>query len=164
MDWTEISVEVNVPAGINDDQVLNVSGHGNSGANGGPAGDLHVFIGIRPHPVFERRGDDVWCELPITFAQAALGATVTVPTLDGKVSYEIHEGTQPGDIFKLKQKGIQHLNGRGRGDQYVRVVIEVPKNLSAKQKDLIRQFEGSTTDKNYQKGKKFKDRLKDLFG
>ena len=157
------TVEVNIPAGINDEQVLNVSGHGNSGANGGPAGDLHVFIGIRPHPVFERRGDDVWCELPITFAQAALGATVTVPTLDGKVSYDIHEGTQPGDIFKLKGKGVQHLTGRGRGDQYVKVVIEVPRNLSSKQKQLIKELEENTGDKNYQKRKSFRDKLKDLF-
>ena len=158
------TVEVNIPAGINDEQVLNVGGHGNSGVNGGPAGDLHVFIGIRPHPVFERQGDDVWCDMPITFTQAALGATVTVPTLDGKVSYEIHEGTQPGDIFKLKGKGIQHLGGRGRGDQYVRVTIEVPKNLSNKQKQLIKEFEEATGDKNYQKRKGFMDKLKDLFG
>ena len=158
------TVEVNVPAGINEEQVLNVSGHGNSGTNGGPAGDLHVYIGIRPHPIFERRGDDVWCDLPITFAQAALGATVTVPTLDGKASYDIHEGTQPGDVFKLKGKGIQHLGGRGRGDQYVRVVIEVPKNLNGKQKDLIKQFDTALGDKNYQKRKGFMDKLKDIFG
>ena len=157
------TVEVNVPAGINDDQVLNVSGHGNSGANGGPAGDLHVYIGIRPHPIFERRGDDVWCDLPITFSQAALGATVTVPTLDGKVSYDIHEGTQPGDVFKLRGKGIQHLGGRSRGDQYVRVVIEVPRNLSSKQKQLIRELDENTGDKNYSKGKSFREKLKDLF-
>ncbi len=158
------TVEVNVPAGINDEQVLNVSGHGNSGANGGPAGDLHVYIGIRPHPIFDRRGDDVWCELPITFAQAALGATVTVPTLDGKSSYDIHEGTQPGDVFKLKGKGIQHLGGRGKGDQYVRVLIEVPKNLNSKQKELIRQLDAATGDKNYQKRKGFMDKLRDIFG
>ncbi|MBQ3264252.1 MAG: molecular chaperone DnaJ [Ruminococcus sp.] len=158
------TVEVNVPAGINEEQVLNVSGHGNSGVNGGPAGDLHVYIGIRPHPIFERRGDDVWCDLPITFTQAALGATVTVPTLDGKASYEIHEGTQPGDVFKLKGKGIPHLGGRGSGDQYVRVVIEVPKNLNSKQKELIRQFDTAIGDKNYQKRKGFMDKLKDIFG
>ena len=157
------TVEVNIPAGINDEQVLNVAGHGNSGLNGGPAGDLHVYIGIRPHPIFERRGDDVWCDLPITFAQAALGATVTVPTLDGKASYDIHEGTQPGDVFKLKGKGVQHLGGRGRGDQFVRVVIEVPKNLSGKQKELIRELDAATNDKNYQKRKGFMDKLKDLF-
>ena len=158
------TVEVNVPAGINDEQVLNVGGHGNSGVNGGPAGDLHVYIGIRPHPIFERRGDDIWCDLPITFAQAALGATVTVPTLDGKASYDIHEGTQPGDVFKLKGKGVQHLGGRGRGDQYVRVVIEVPKNLNNKQKDLIREFDAAMGDRNYQKRKGFKEKLKDIFG
>ncbi|MBQ3285321.1 MAG: molecular chaperone DnaJ [Ruminococcus sp.] len=158
------TVEVNIPAGINDEQVLNVSGHGNSGINGGPAGDLHVYIGIRPHPIFERRGDDVWCDLPITFTQAALGATVTVPTLDGKASYDIHEGTQPGDVFKLKGKGIQHLGGKGRGDQYVRVVIEVPKNLNGKQKDMIRQFDAALSDKNYQKRKGFMDKIKDIFG
>ena len=158
------TVEVNIPAGINDEQVLNVGGHGNSGVNGGPAGDLHVYIGIRPHPIFERRGDDIWCDLPITFTQAALGATVTVPTLDGKASYDIHEGTQPGDVFKLKGKGVQHLGGRGRGDQYVRVVIEVPKNLNNKQKELIRELDAATTDKNYQKRKGFKEKLKDIFG
>ena len=102
--------------------------------------------------------------LLITFTQAALGATVTVPTLDGKASYEIHEGTQPGDVFKLKGKGIQHLGGRGRGDQYVRVVIEVPKNLNSKQKELIRQFDTAIGDKNYQKRKGFMDKLKDIFG
>ena len=158
------TVEVNIPAGINDDQVLNVAGHGNSGTNGGPAGDLHVYIGIRPHPIFERRGDDVWCDLPITFTQAALGATVTVPTLDGKASYDIHEGTQPGDVFKLKGKGIQHLGSKGRGDQYVKVVIEVPKNLNSKQKQLIREFDSAVSEKNYQKRKGFMDKLKDIFG
>ncbi len=157
------SVEVTIPAGINDDQVLNVSGHGNSGANGGPSGDLHVYIGVRPHPVFERRGDDIWCELPITFSQAALGAEVVVPTLDGKVSYNIHEGTQPNDIFKLKGKGVQHLNGRGRGDQYVRVVIEVPKNLSSRQKEILKNFDGETSDKNYSKRRTFKEKIKDMF-
>ena len=158
------TVEVNIPAGINDDQVLNVAGHGNSGTNGGPAGDLHVYIGIRPHPIFERRGDDVWCDLPITFTQAALGATVTVPTLDGKASYDIHEGTQPGDVFKLKGKGIQHLGSKGRGDQYVKVVMEVPKNLNSKQKQLIREFDSAVSEKNYQKRKGFMDKLKDIFG
>ena len=105
----------------------------------------------------------MWCEIPITFAQAALGSTVTVPTLDGKVSYDIHEGTQPGDIFKLKGKGVQHLRSRGRGDQYVKVVIEVPKNLSSKQKQIIKDFDANTNDKNYSKRKSFKDKLKDLF-
>lgn len=91
----------------------------------------------------------MWCEVPITFTQAALGADVVVPTLDGKVSYTVREGTQPGDVFRLKGKGIQRLGGRGRGDQYVRVTVEVPKNLNGKQKELIKQLDGATGDKNY---------------
>lgn len=158
------TVEVNVPAGIDDRQILKVPGQGNAGMNGGPAGDLQLVVSIRPHPFFERRDTDVWCEMPITFAQAALGDEVVVPTLDGKVSYQVHEGTQPGDIFKLKGKGIVKLNGRGRGDEYVRVVLEVPKNLTNKQKDLLRKFEETTGDKNYQKRKGFFDKLKKKFG
>lgn len=156
-------IEINIPAGINDEQMLNVSGQGSSGTNGGPAGDVHVYVNVRPHQIFDRRGDDVWCELPITFAQAAMGAEVVVPTIDGKVSYNVHEGTQPGDVFKLKGKGIPHINGRGRGDQYVKVTIEVPKNLNSKQKDILKQFEGATTDKNYAKRKGFFDVIKKLF-
>ena len=137
---------------------------GNAGANGGPAGDLHVYINVRPHPIFERRGNDVWCEMPLTFTQAAMGAEVTVPTLDGRVSYRVHEGTQPGDIFKLRGKGIPNINGRGRGDQFVRVTVEVPKNLSQQQKDLLKQFDELGGDRNYQKRKSFFDKLKDMFG
>lgn len=158
------AVDVNIPAGIDSEMILNVSGHGNAGTNGGPYGDLHVLVNVRPHPIYERRDDDVWCELPLTFAQAALGAEVVVPTLDGKVSYSVHEGTQPGDIFKLKGKGIQHLRGRGRGDQYVKVTIEVPKNLSPRQKEILREFDNCETEKNYFKRKGFFDKLKQIFG
>lgn len=157
------TVDVTIPAGIKDQQILNVSGRGNTGTNGGPAGDLHVYVNVRPHPVFERRGDDVWCEVPITFTQAALGADVVVPTLDGKVSYTVREGTQPGDVFRLKGKGIQRLGGRGRGDQYVRVTVEVPKNLNGKQKELIKQLDGATGDKNYAKRRNFFDKIKKMF-
>ncbi|MGN0470802.1 MAG: molecular chaperone DnaJ [Acutalibacteraceae bacterium] len=161
---TNRTVTVTIPAGINQDQVLNVGGHGNSGFNGGPAGDLHVYINVKKHELFERKGDDVWCEIPITFAQAALGHEVTVPTLDGRVSYMVHEGTQPGDIFKLKGRGIPHLNSRGRGDQYVKVVVEVPHNLTAEQKKLLKQFDEATTNENnYQKRTSFFDKVKGLF-
>lgn len=158
------TIEINIPAGIDNEQILNVSGKGNAGTNGGPNGDLHVYVSVRPHELFERRGNDVWCEMPITFVQACLGAEVTVPTLDGKVRYTIHEGTQPGDVFKLKGKGIPILGGRGRGDQYVQVTIEVPKNLNQKQKEVLRSFDELTDEKNYQKNKKFFTRLKELFG
>lgn len=158
------TIEINIPAGIDNDQVLNVGGQGNAGTNGGPSGDLHVYINVRPHPIFERRGVDVWCEMPITFSQAALGAEVVVPTIDGKVSYAIHEGTQPGDVFKLKGKGIPRLSGRGRGDQYVRITIEVPKNLTDRQKEILKEFDSATGEKNYQKRKGFFDKLKNMFG
>lgn len=157
------SIEITVPAGIADDQILNVSGKGNAGANGGPMGDLHVYVSVRPHPVFERRGNDVWCDMPITFTQAALGADVEVPTLDSKVSYHVHEGAQPGDVFRLKGKGIQGLNTRTKGDQYVRITVEVPKNLTEKQKELLRSFDESAGEKNYQKRKSFFSKFKELF-
>ena len=156
-------VTVTVPAGISQDQILNIGGHGNSGYNGGPAGDLHVYVNVKKHEIFERKGDDVWCEIPITFTQAALGHEVVVPTLDGKSSYQVHPGTQPGDIFKLKGKGIQHLNSRGRGDQYVRVTVEVPRNLSEDQKKLLKDFDKSCSTKNYQKRSSFFDKVRSLF-
>ncbi len=154
---------INIPAGIADDQRISVGGLGNAGINNGPAGDLYITVNVRPHPIFERRGDDVWCELPLTFIQACLGAEVVVPTLDGKVSYTVHEGTQPGDVFKLKGKGIPRLNGRGVGDQFVKVTIEVPKNLTKKQKEILKEFESNQTEKNYQKRKGFFDKIKTLF-
>lgn len=157
------TVDVTIPAGINEGQILNVGGRGNSGINGGPAGDLHVYINVRPHPIFERRGDDVWCEIPITFAQAALGAEITVPTIDGKIKYSVHEGTQPNDIFKLKGRGIPHLGGRGRGDQYVKVTIEVPKNLTNAQRELIKKLDSSTGEKNYAQRKGFFEKIKRMF-
>ena len=153
-----------IPAGIDDGQRLSVSGRGNAGINHGPAGDLYISINVRPHPIFERRGNDVYCELPLTFVQACLGAEVVVPTLDGKVSYNIKEGTQPGDRFRLKGRGIPSLNGRGKGDQYVTVTIEVPKNLTKRQKELLQEFDGNSSEKNYQNRKGFFNKLKDLFG
>ncbi len=134
-----------------------------AGVNGGPAGDLRVNVSVRPHPIFERRGFDVWCDEPLTFAQAALGAEIVVPTLDGKVQYSVPEGTQPGDVFKLRGKGIPHINGGGRGDQYVRVSIEVPRNLSEKQKAALREFDSSTGEANYKKHRSFFDKVKDAF-
>jgi len=159
------TIEVSVPAGIDDEQILNVGGKGNVGSNGGPNGDLHVYVSVRPHPIFQRRGNDVWCDMPITFTQAALGADVEVPTLDGKVSYHVHEGTQPGDVFRLKAKGIQSLrNPKSRGDQYVQVTVEVPKNLNKRQREILSELDKSTDEKNYQKRKSFFGKLRDMFG
>lgn len=160
---TEKTIGVNIPAGIDDGQVITIRGKGNSGINGGPPGDLQVSVTVRPHPVFERDGYDIWYEMPITFAQAALGAEIEVPTLDGKITYTIKEGTQPGDIFRLKGKGIPHLNGNRRGDQILKVTIEVPQKLSAEQKKLLRQFEEACGEGNYPKRRSFFKRVKDAF-
>ena len=154
---------VDIPAGIDDGQIINVRGGGDAGANGGPSGDLRINVNVRPHPIFERDGYDVYCEIPITFAQAALGAEVVVPTLDGKVKLNIHEGPQPGDEFKLRGKGVQRLKYSGRGDQYVKVAVEVPKELTKAQKDKLKEFESLCGEKNYKKRKSFTDKIKDFF-
>lgn len=155
--------KVNIPAGIDDGQSIQQRGQGNAGVNGGSAGDLFVTVSIRPHPLFTRDRSDVRVEIPISFAQAALGDTLQVPTIDGRIEYKIPEGTQTGTVFRIRGKGIQNVNGRGRGDQYVRVNIEVPRNLSEKQKRLLRDFEASSTDDNQSKRKSFWDKVKDAF-
>ena len=157
------TVTVNIPAGIDDGQTVAVRGQGDSGRNGGPTGDLRVTVSVRPDPLFERDGYDIWCEIPITFAQAAMGDDIIVPTVDGKVSYHVPEGTQSGTVFRLRDKGVPALNGRGRGDQYVRVVVEVPKSMTKAQKDKLREFDAALSDKNYQKRKSFTERLRDCF-
>lgn len=154
---------VEIPAGIDDGQVINLRGGGDAGVNGGPAGDLHINVNVRPHPIFERDGFDVFCEIPITLTQAALGAEITVPTLDGKVKFTVHEGTQPGDEFKLRGKGIQRLHYSGRGDQYVKIVVEIPKDLSKAQREKLNEFEQLLDDKNYKKRKSFAEKVKDFF-
>ena len=156
-------VGINIPAGIDDGQVITIPGHGNAGQNGGPAGDLQVQVAVRPHPLFERDGFNIWYELPITYAQAALGAEVEIPTLDGKIPYTIKDGTQPGDVLKVRGKGIPYINGRGTGDLLLKVVVEVPKNLSKEQKKLLQEFEAATGDKQYQKRKSFFDAIKKHF-
>lgn len=153
---------VDIPAGIDDGQVINMRGGGDAGVNGGPSGDLHINVFVRPHPVFEREGYDVFCEVPVTFSQAALGSEITVPTLDGNVKFTIHEGTQPGDEFKLRGKGIQRLRYSGRGDQYVKIAVEVPKNLSKKQKEILKEFDSESVDGNYKKRKSFFEKIKGM--
>lgn len=155
-------VMVNIPAGIDNGMVLNIRGEGNSGSNGGAKGDLKVRITIRKDPLFERRDNDIWVELPISYTQAALGDEVTVPTIDGNVTYRIPEGTQPGDVLRLRGKGVQRLQREGRGDMMVRIVIEVPKKLTKAQKDLLLQLEDQMNEKNFEKKNSFMDKLKKL--
>ncbi len=137
-------ITVDVPAGIDEDRIINMRGFGDAGFNGGPTGDLKVVVDIKPHPYFKRDGYNVWYEKHVSMVQAALGDELTVPTLDGNVKYNMPAGTQPNDVFKLKGKGIQRLNSVGRGDQLVRIIVDIPKNLSEEQKQLLMQF-----DKNY---------------
>ena len=136
-------INVTIPAGIDDGQTVSLRGQGNAGSNGGPAGDLLVYVIVRPDARFEREGSDVLLEQEISYAQAALGGEIQIPTIDGKVKLNIPEGTQTGSVFRLKGKGIQYLRGSGRGDQYVTVRVVVPKNLTSEQKELLRKFSAS---------------------
>lgn len=155
-------IKVKIPAGIDHGQSVRVREEGNVGTNGGPNGDLLVEIYIRRHTLFARDNYTVYCEVPITFAQAALGAQIQVPTLDGKVSFDLPEGTQTGTIFTLREKGIPNVNNpRRRGDQRFTVIVETPTKLSKEQKDLLRQLDG--TMEELPKHKKFIETIKDLF-
>ena len=158
-----IKLDIDVPAGIDNKQSFVLKGQGDNGSNGGPNGDLVITVKVAAHDIFTREGYDVYCELPLTFTQAVLGEEVIVPTIDGQVKYNISEGTQPDTTFRLRNKGIPYVNGKGRGDQYVKINIEVPKNLTSKQKDILRSFDQSLNpEKNYYKRKSFFDKLKEI--
>lgn len=131
---------VTIPAGIDNGQAVSLRGQGGAGKNGGPAGDLLIAVTVRPHPTFRREGTSVYMDQPVSFVQAALGAELEIPTIDGTVKYTMPEGTQSGTTFRLRGKGIPGLNGRGRGDQYVTVKVQVPTGLSRAQKDALKAF------------------------
>jgi len=153
-------VSVVVPAGIDDGQTLSVRGEGNAGTGGGGKGDLNVRISVRKDPLFERRGYDVHCDIPVTYSQAVLGAEIDVPTIDGNVKLTVPEGTQPDTVLRLKGKGVKRLQREGRGDQLVKVILEVPRNLSKQQKESVRLLDGMFTEKNFEKRMRFSDRVK----
>lgn len=154
-------VKVKIPAGVDNDSVIPLRGYGEPGSKGGPHGDLYIIVRVKPHKLFKREGDNVICEMPVTFAQAALGDELEVPTLYGKVKYKMPEGTQTGTVFRLKNKGIDNPRGYGKGDQYIRVNIEVPKKLSQKQKDLLKEFAKASGDEVHEQQKSFFDKVKD---
>ena len=133
-------ITIKIPAGIDDGQAISLRGQGGAGKNGGPAGDLIISVRVRPHPQFKRDGNAVYLEQPVTFLQATLGAELEIPTIDGKVKWNLPEGTQPGTTFRLRGKGIPNVNGRGRGDQFVTVDVQVPRNLSHEQKEALRAY------------------------
>ncbi len=155
--------EVDIPAGIDDGQTLRVQGGGNAGTNGGQYGDLHIRVDVRPDAIFERDGYDVWTEVPLTYTQAALGAEIIVPTVDGKVKYTVPEGVQVGTVVRLRGKGIKKLYRSDRGDHYMKITVEIPKNLTKEQKQKLKAFEDSLSEKNYQKRQTFFDKIKEKF-
>lgn len=157
-------IEVDIPAGIYHGAKMSLRGEGNLGSKGGPRGDVYVVVSVESHEIFKRDGDDVFCEIPITFTQAALGDKIVVPTIDGKISITVAAGTQSGKQYRLKNKGFPVLNGYGKGNQYVRVKVEVPKNLNAKQKELLKQFEEESDANNgYTQRDNFFEKAKKLF-
>lgn len=158
-----VKLKIKIPQGIDDGQTISLRGEGEPGSKGGPRGDLYIGVRVKAHALFTRQGNDVICEMPITFVQAALGCELEVPTLDGKVKYTIPEATQTGTVFRLKGKGVPHLRGNGRGDQYVRVNIEVPKKLNESQKALLREF-AEVSEETHEQRKSFFDKMKDALG
>jgi molecular chaperone DnaJ len=133
-------IKIKIPAGVDTGARLRSSGNGEAGVRGGPSGDLYVVIHAKPHEIFQRDGDDLVCEVPISFVQAALGAEIEVPTLEGKAQIRVPPGTQPGTVFRLKGKGVKNVQGYGYGDLHVRVVVEVPTRLDASQKAKLQEF------------------------
>lgn len=158
------TLEVKVPAGVDEGARLRMSGEGEGGLRGGPSGDLYVYLHVKDHPLFERDGNDVWCEVPLPMIKATLGAEIEVPTLDGKVSLKIPEGTQTGKVFRLKDKGIPRLHGRDRGDQYVRVKVIIPTKLDDKQRELLEEFAAVSGDKVSSEEKSFLKQMKGALG
>ncbi len=157
-------IKINIPKGVDTGQRLRIQGGGQAGERGGAPGDLYVYIVIKPHKIFTREDTAVHCEVPISFVQAALGAKVEAPTIDGKVELTIPEGTQSGAVLRIQGKGIPKLRGDGRGDEFVKIKVLTPKNLSNRQKKLLREFEeGGTDSTNNPEKKSFIDKLKDLF-
>ena len=157
-------INLKVPAGIDDGQTISMRGEGEPGSKGGPTGDLYVTIRVKKHSIFKRQGNDVLIDMPITFVQAALGSEFEVPTIDGKVKYSIPEGTQTGSVFRLKNKGIPYLRGSGRGDQYIKVDVEVPKKLNDKQKNILKEFADISGDDNHEQRRGFFEKMKDALG
>lgn len=156
-------VKVHIPAGVDDGMRLKMSGYGDAGENGGPPGDLYVFINVKPHPVFDRHGDDILLDLPIGFADAALGSKKKIPTLTGESLLTIPEGTQGGKTFRVRGQGFPNVHGRGKGDLLVRVVVETPTHLTAKQKEMLEEFGKTEGIENLPHKRNFMEKLKAFF-
>ena len=159
----ELKMNVKVPAGVEDGTRIRYSGEGDAGRFGGPRGDLYVVLTVRPHDFFERDGHDLHCVVPISFPQAALGAEMQIPSLDGEVTLRIPEGTQTGKQFHIRSQGVPHLNESGRGDLIVEVILQTPKKLSRTQRELMRQLADSMSVENKPASRNMISKMKDLF-
>jgi len=157
-------IKVKIPAGVDTGLRLRMPGEGEAGLRGGPRGDLYIDIYVKPHEIFTRQGDNVLCEVPVSFVQASLGAEIDVPTLTGTTALKVPAGTQSGKVLRLKGKGIASVNGHGIGDEEVRIVVETPAHLSDKQKDLLKQFAGLSGEKVNPLSSSFGEKVKKLFG
>ncbi len=160
----ESKIEIKIPAGIDSGQRLKLNGKGNCGLNGGRSGDLYIVVNVQPHPLFEREGHDIFCEVPISITQAILGASIKVPSLNGMVEVSIPAGTQSHKILRLKNKGLPKLTSHGRGDQLLRIILETPTNLSKEQKNILRKLDETYDDRSMPMKKDFLSRVKELFG
>ena len=156
-------IKLRIPAGVDTGSRLRSAGNGEAGQRGGPPGDLYVVLHVKPHEIFQREGDDLLCEVPVSFAQAALGAEIPVPTLDGRTAIKIPPGTQPGAMFRLKGKGIKNIQGYGHGDLHVRIAVEVPTHLSAAQKAKLQEFADLCNGKESPMSQSFFEKAKNLF-
>lgn len=161
-----VSITVNVPAGINNGQTISLRGEGDRGIRGGSNGDLNIIVSVRAHTIFTRKDADLFCDAYITFSQACLGSVIDVPTIDGKTeSLKIPEGTQSGTRMTVKGKGAYYLRSKSRGNMYVNVIVEIPRKLSSKQKEALKNFDENTNyDKSYEKGSVFKNKVKQFLG
>jgi molecular chaperone DnaJ len=157
-------LRVKIPGGVDTGTRVRLAEEGEPGENGGPPGDLYVVVQVKEHPIFHREEYEVLCEVPISFVQAALGATIEVPTLDGMMKMKVPEGTQSGKIFRLKHKGIPHLHGGARGDQHVRVLVETPQSLSHKQRELLEKFAEASGEEVNPQAASFFQKVKELLG
>lgn len=157
-------ITLDIPAGVDNGSILTLRGEGEPGLKGGPNGDLYIYLKVKPHKIFKRDGSDLFCEVPVTFAQAALGGKINVPTLEGNTDYSLEEGTQTGTTFKLRGQGVQNLKRNTKGDLYFTVKVQIPKKLNEKQRDLLRQFADASGENTGDLGKSFFGKVKDAFG
>jgi molecular chaperone DnaJ len=161
----ERTLSVNIPAGVEDGTRIRLSGEGEAGARGGPSGDLYIFIGLKPHPFFQRDGADLFCRVPISMVQAAIGGEFKVPTLDGNEALvKVPEGTQSGKQFRLKTKGMPVLRSRDMGDLYIQVQVETPQNLTRRQRELLAEFEKESSSNTQPESEGFFQKMKGFFG